>query len=76
MDVCDPWVSSQKVDQEINILPIEEIRKDFYDGIILAVGHDFFFEMGIEDIKLFGNKNQVLYDLKYLFPSDNTDLRL
>jgi UDP-N-acetyl-D-glucosamine/UDP-N-acetyl-D-galactosamine dehydrogenase len=76
VDVCDPWVSSQKVDQEINILPIEEIRKDFYDGIILAVGHDFFFEMGIEDIKLFGNKNQVLYDLKYLFPSDNTDLRL
>ena len=76
VDVCDPWVSSQKVDQEINILPIEEIRKDFYDGIILAVGHDFFFEIGVEDIKLFGNKNQVLYDLKYLFPSDNTDLRL
>ena len=76
VDVCDPWVSSQKVDQEINILPIEEIRKDFYDGIILAVGHDFFVEMGIEGIKLFGNKNHVLYDLKYLFPSDNTDLRL
>jgi len=76
VDVCDPWVTAQKVDQEINVLHTEDIRKDFYDGIVLAVGHDLFIEMGIEDIQKFGNKNYILYDLKYLFPSDSTDLRL
>tara|TARA_B110001450_G_scaffold243103_1_gene254087 strand:+ start:1075 stop:2352 length:1278 start_codon:yes stop_codon:yes gene_type:complete len=76
VDVFDPWVNLQKVEQEINILSVEEIKKDFYDGIVLAVAHDLFIEMGVEDIQLFGNRNHILYDLKYLFPSESTDLRL
>jgi UDP-N-acetyl-D-glucosamine/UDP-N-acetyl-D-galactosamine dehydrogenase len=76
VDVFDPWANLTTVDQEINMLPIEDIKTDFYDGIILAVAHDLFIEMGVEEIQRFGNKQHILYDLKYLFPSDSTHLRL
>jgi UDP-N-acetyl-D-galactosamine dehydrogenase len=76
VDVFDPWAEDQKVDSGINILSLNAIKEDFYDGIILAVGHKTFIEMGIESIKVFGKKNHILYDLKYIFPSDRTNLRL
>jgi len=47
-----------------------------YDAIILAVAHDQFKEMGIEEIRVFGKTNYVLYDIKYILPKEVTDGRL
>ena len=50
--------------------------KNNYDGIIIAVAHDIFRELGINFILNLCKKTRVIYDLKYLFKSDKVDLRL
>jgi UDP-N-acetyl-D-glucosamine/UDP-N-acetyl-D-galactosamine dehydrogenase len=79
VDVYDPWVNIQEAQHEYDLNPknkIENIQKNTYDAIILAVNHQQFIEMGAEAIHALGNNNHVLYDLKYLFPARDSDLRL
>lgn len=76
VDVYDPWVSVAEAEHEYGITPKLQPDKAAYDGIILAVAHQEFKLFGVDAIRGFGRPNQVLYDLKYLFPADSTDLRL
>ena len=79
VDVFDPWVDTEEAQQEYDISPINDItnlKSDSYDGIILAVAHNQFVEMGVEKIRQLGKGNHVLYDLKYLFDSELSDIRL
>jgi UDP-N-acetyl-D-galactosamine dehydrogenase len=47
-----------------------------YDGILLAVAHDQFRQMGAPAIRRLGRPVHVLYDLKHLFEAHETDIRL
>jgi UDP-N-acetyl-D-galactosamine dehydrogenase len=47
-----------------------------YDGIILAVAHEQFKQMGAEEIRKFGKAEHVLYDLKYVLTQQESDIRL
>lgn len=47
-----------------------------YDAIIIAVAHDQFKKMGPQAIRSLGKENHVLYDIKYLLPPEECDLRL
>ncbi len=76
VDVYDPWVDKQEVKQKYNITPIDSPIKGGYDAIVLAVAHDEFRKMSIEDIKALGKDNYVLYDIKYLLKSNQVDGRL
>lgn len=79
VDVYDPWVDADEAQQEYGISPINEfahLESSSYDGIILAVAHNQFVEMGVEQIRALGKSNHVLYDLKYLFDSKLSDIRL
>ena len=76
VDVYDPWINAANAKDEYKISLVEAPSANAYDGIILAVNHRQFKEMGIDKIREFGTKNHILYDLKYLFPADLTDLRL
>ncbi len=77
VDIYDPWVSSEEASHEYGITPVGEPESDVYDAIIIAVGHRQFKAMGMERIRSFGKENgHLVYDLKYLFPADQTDLRL
>lgn len=76
VDVYDPWVSHDEAQREYNITPIDEPSKADYDGIILAVAHQEFIKMGVDKIRSFGKDNHVLYDLKYVFERQQTDIRL
>ena len=79
VDVYDPWVDADEAQHEYNIRPINNIANlsnSSYDGIILAVAHNQFVEMGVEQIRALGRQNHVLYDLKYLFSSELSDIRL
>jgi UDP-N-acetyl-D-galactosamine dehydrogenase len=40
------------------------------------VAHDQFKKMAISDIRALGTPQAIVYDLKYLFPTDQTDARL
>lgn len=76
VDVYDPWVGTAEAEREYNITPISEPTPNSYDGIILAVAHQQFVAMGIEKIRALGKDKHVLYDLKYVFAKEATDIRL
>lgn len=61
---------------EYDITPISAPEKSSYDAVILAVGHQQFKNMGVEAIRELGKSKHVLYDLKYILPSEQVDLRL
>jgi UDP-N-acetyl-D-galactosamine dehydrogenase len=76
VDVYDPWVDSNAVLQEFGITPISSPQQQVYDGIILAVAHRQFRAMGAAAIRAFGKGEHVMFDLKYLFGREESDLRL
>lgn len=76
VDVYDPWVDKAEAEREYDITPISKPAVNHYNGIILAVAHNEFVEMGIEQIRALGKTSHVLYDLKYVFSKEDTDIRL
>jgi UDP-N-acetyl-D-galactosamine dehydrogenase len=78
VDVYDPWISAAEAEHEYGITPISTLPtgEGCYDGIMLAVAHHQFKDMGAMAIRALGKKAHVLYDLKYILPADATDLRL
>lgn len=51
VDVYDPWVDSAEAEHEYNIQPINNPKSAEYDAIILAVAHEQFKQMGVEEIE-------------------------
>ena len=76
VEVFDPWVSADEAFAEYGFRTIAYPDAHSYDAIVLAVAHDDFRKIGVESIRALGKPVHVLYDLKYLFPADQTDLRL
>jgi UDP-N-acetyl-D-glucosamine/UDP-N-acetyl-D-galactosamine dehydrogenase len=74
--VYDPWVDADEAEREYGIKPIEQPLAGEYDAIILAVAHEQFKAMSISEVKAFAKREAVIYDLKYLFPAQQTDARL
>jgi UDP-N-acetyl-D-galactosamine dehydrogenase len=74
--VYDPWVATEEAKRECEITPVIQSDPDGYDAIILAVAHRQFSDMGAVAIQALGKSIHVLYDLKYLLPAQDWDLRL
>ncbi|HPE60905.1 MAG: Vi polysaccharide biosynthesis UDP-N-acetylglucosamine C-6 dehydrogenase TviB [Thiothrix sp.] len=75
-DVYDPWVAPAEAEHEYGITPIPEPKTGQYDAILLAVAHREFTSLGVKMIRSYGKPDHVLYDLKYLFGPEASDLRL
>ncbi len=76
VDVHDPWVDPAEAREEYGITPVAQPETGAYEGIILAVAHDQFRQMGADQLRAFGKPGHLLYDLKYLLPATDSDLRL
>src|SRR5690606_30582377 len=76
VDVYDPWIDKAEAMREYNVTTISKTAVNNYYGIILAVAHSEFVEMGIAHIRSLGKANHVLYDLKYVFTKEDADIRL
>lgn len=76
VDVYDPWVSAEEAQHEYGITPIAKPQPGSYDGIVLAVAHQQFAAMSEQDYRQLGKPQHVLYDLKYVLPEGQSDLRL
>lgn len=76
VDVYDPWVLAADAEHEYGITPVQALKQGAYDGIILAVSHHQFVELGPKGIRALGKPEHVLYDLKYVLTADESDLRL
>lgn len=76
VDVYDCWAAKHEVQEEYGIELIEQLEPSKYDAIILAVDHTETKEMGAAAIRALGKPDHVLYDVKYVLPLGESDLRL
>jgi len=76
IDIYDPWVDSDEAYAEYGLRTIDNLSVDYYDVVVIAVAHDQFKAMGLEGIRKVAKENHVLYDIKYLLPSESVDGRL
>jgi UDP-N-acetyl-D-galactosamine dehydrogenase len=76
VDVHDPWVDADGAYREYGLRPVRRPKAGGYDAIVIAVGHDEFKAMGARKIRRWAKKVHVLYDVKYVFPADQSDGRL
>ena len=75
VDIVDPWCSNEESQNEYG-LELTQAKEEYYDAIIMAVSHDEFKQMGAEEIRKLGKAKHVLYDLKYVLPKQDVDMRL
>lgn len=76
IDVYDPWIDKEESIRDFGIAPIEQPEPGKYDAVIIAVAHHKFKSMGITAIHALGKKKHVIYDIKYILPSEKVDGRL
>ena len=76
VDVHDPWADPAEARHEYALDLVAHPAPEHYDGIVLAVAHTQYREMGTATIRALGRAGHVLYDLKHLFAADESDLRL
>jgi len=76
VDVYDSWANPDEVQHEYGISLVNQLNKGHYDGIVLAVDHDEFKAMGVDKIRALGKEKHVLYDVKHVFGSTDSDIRL
>lgn len=74
--VHDPWTNLDEARQEYGLDLVQTPQDCCYDGIVLAVAHDQFKVMGAEAMRGYGKADHVLYDLKNVLTSQESDLRL
>ncbi len=66
--IYDPWADPEEVKEEYNIELLREIGdKEPYDGIILAVKHNQFLDMGLEQFLNLTRENPVFIDVKSVY---------
>ncbi|MDX2478025.1 MAG: Vi polysaccharide biosynthesis UDP-N-acetylglucosamine C-6 dehydrogenase TviB [Gammaproteobacteria bacterium] len=76
VDVYDPWVDADEASEVYRFRPLSEPVENSYDAIVLAVSHQEFIDLGVGTIRKFGKPEHVLFDIKYMFPAEQTDGRL
>jgi len=73
LTIYDPWANPAVAMHEYGIEITNELPSDKYDAVVLGVAHNEFKEL---NVKLLGKDNFVLYDVKWILPSEATDGRL
>ena len=76
VDVHDPNVAPADALAEFGLDLVQTPQPRTYEGIILAVAHDEFRAMGETSIRALGRPGALVYDLKYILPPEQSDLRL
>ena len=76
VDVYDPWVDADEAEHEYGLRPVKRLQRGRYDAMVMGVAHRQFAKLGVDGVRALGKKNHVLYDIKYVFNSDEVDGRL
>ncbi len=73
VDVYDPWANPQEVEHEYQITSFKELPGNKYDAVVLAVAHEVYKKLNLDDIK---KENAVVYDVKAVLDKNIIDGRL
>ena len=74
--VYDPIVDKQQIDKFYNIKIEKNLKKKYYDIIIIAVPHNKIKKFTINYLRSLGNKNLKIIDIKSIFPKNKVDWQL
>ena len=76
IEIYDPVINQDDVEVSDSFAITQSPKKGFYDVVIIAVDHTIFSDMGIDAIRDFGNDELIIFDVKSVFPADETTSRL
>ena len=76
VDCYDPFVDKQFLKKHKNLKKINYIKKNYYDGLIVAVPHQEFINKGEKYFKEMVKKNSVIFDVKSIFSENFSDISL
>lgn len=77
VDVWDPWISAETCREEADLDSLcGPPSPTAYDAVVVAVAHREFVEAGAAGVRALGKDGAVIYDVKGIFPKDETDGRL
>ncbi|MDB2532174.1 nucleotide sugar dehydrogenase [Alphaproteobacteria bacterium] len=76
IDVTDPYVCDEQKADNFRIKTKNSLPKNFYDAVIICVKHKEFYEYDVSKIKSFCKKNYIIYDLKNVLNTSDSDMRL
>ena len=68
--------SNEEAEHEYGLSLTNEYKQNYYDAVVVAVGHNEFKDMGAKQIRALGKAEHILYDLKYVLPKESVDMRL
>ena len=75
IEIWDPWVLSADCKRIMGIDSHSAKPAGRYDGIVVAVGHSEFREIGDEGVAALAKENSVIYDVKGIYSRSITDGR-
>ena len=73
VDVYDPIANQIEIRKEFKINIIDHPKKNIYDLIVIAVGHQVFKNLGGDKIRYWCNPNGIILDLKNTIPKNEAD---
>jgi UDP-N-acetyl-D-galactosamine dehydrogenase len=76
IEIYDPVINQDEIKEYDSFEITQSPKTGSYDIVIVAVDHTVFSDMGIEKIKQFGDDELIIYDVKSVFPEDQTTSRL
>ena len=76
LEFYEPLATEIEIKKIYGKKPIKKLTSGKYDGIIIAVAHEYLKKMGIKKIIRLGKKNHVIFDLKSIFDKKYTSLTL
>ena len=74
--VYDPLIPLNILKKKIKNIKIKLNLKNYFDAVVISVGHELFLKMGIKNIKKLIKKNGLILDLKSIFPTNQSDWQL
>ena len=76
LDLQDPYVDREEIKKSYDIYPNSKPSQNTYDAVLIAVAHDEFKSIGLNNIKNLCKTNHVIFDLKNLYNSNQVDSKL
>ena len=76
LEFYEPLATEIEIKKIYGKKPIKKLTNRKYDGIIIAVAHEYLKKMGIRNIIRLGKKNHIIFDLKSIFDKKYTSITL
>ena len=76
IDLFDPVANSKEFFSIYKKRLLKKIKPNKYDGIIIAVRHNVFKNLGLKKIKSYAKTRSIIFDLKTIFPKDKSHFNL